>query len=331
MDQMFVLAGDVGGTKTNLGIYSHGEERPLALTVTEFESNDFVRLEDMLSSFLARGNTSFSAVCIAVAGPVRRGAAKVTNLPWTVETERISCALGRVKTKIINDLAATAKSVPFLEDEDILTIQEGYYDSAGPVGIIAPGTGLGMALAFKEAGTLATMASEGGHVDFAPTCELEIELLRAVSAQIGRVSLERLLSGAGLVRIYQFLASRSEQRGLPTGTTRVAAPTPRLIREAGLSGEDPIAARSLELFVSMLGSAAGNLALTGLTTGGMYFAGGLSPKILPHFGREALLRAFSAKGRFEDLMKDIPAHVILNERAPLLGAAVCAFETLRAT
>lgn len=330
MKKILVLAGDVGGTKTNLGVFSSGAERPVPEMIDTFASGDFGCIEDMLSEFISGKSPGLAAACVAVAGPVRYGRAKVTNLPWIVETEKVCKTVFGAKTTLINDLSATAKSIPFLEEGDIHTIQTGYHDSSGAVGIMAPGTGLGVALAVRSTGGLLPVPSEGGHVDFSPTNELETELLRWTMAELGRVSLERLLSGAGLVRIYRFLSQNSDILPVTPPAANHGRLDPQYIVETGIGGQDSCAARALEIFVSMLGTAAGNLALTGLTTGGLFLAGGLSPRILPHFGVAEFLNAFCAKGRFEALMKDIPVNMIMNEHAPLLGAAVCAFETLRA-
>lgn len=324
-----VLAGDIGGTKANLGLFSTGEGRPEPEALESFSSNAASGLEELLDRFLSRHPRSLSSACFGIAGPVKDGECRTTNLPWIVSETALKDRFGWEHARLVNDLAATVMGVPVLTESELAVINPGRRSRDGSIGVVAPGTGLGISLAVVERGRVHPMPSEGGHVDFAPRNDLETDLLRHLLKRWSHVSVERLASGPGLFTIYSWLR---EYRGYSepewlTAKIEFEDP-PQVITEAALTREDSLCMEALDLFVSIMGATAGNLALTGLTTGGIYLGGGIPPKILPKLRDGVFMEAFTAKGRFEGLMREIPVSVILNDRTALLGAARCALQAL---
>ncbi len=324
-----VLAGDIGGTKTNMGLFSLGEGRPQLEAAETYPSTDAGSFQDLVARFVSEHPAQVSRGCFGIAGPVRNGVSTTTNLPWTVSEQELMSRFGWERARLVNDLAATAMSIPVLEESELHVLNPGQPDPDGPIGVVAPGTGLGIGMAFIHGGHLVPIASEGGHVDFAPTNELQAELLKHMWKDLSHVSLERLGSGPGLYTIYRWLR---EYRNVPEPerlTKLIAESDPsQVVSESGLNGDDPVCAEALDMFVSIIGSAAGNLALTAVTSGGLFLAGGVSPKILPKLASARFMESFTGKGRFKGLLEDIPVRVITNEQAALLGAACCAFETI---
>jgi len=249
-----------------------------------------------------------------------------------VSERRISTRFKWPQVRLVNDLAATAKSLQFLWEAELSVINAGRPEPDGNVGIVAPGTGLGMALAVFREGTIHPMPSEGGHVDFAPRTALEIDLLRDHLAAWDHVSVERLISGPGLVAMHDWLR---KYRGSPAPRWLTdemeSGDSSAIISAAALEGKDDICVETIDLFVSMLGATAGNLALTGMTLGGMYLGGGIPPKILPKLTDGRFMESFTAKGRFREMLEAIPVRVILNDKAAVLGAACYAEEILRSS
>ncbi len=331
-----LLAGDIGGTKTNLAVYTPaagrlGEPR-LAQT---FPSAEYSSLEAIIQEFLRNLDAPIEYAAFGVAGPVVESTATITNLPWTMSEEQLSTTLRIPSVQLLNDLAATAYSVPYLTTEDLCTLNAGEPDPHGAVAIIAPGTGLGEAFTTVDAhGRYTVHPSEGGHSDFAPTTVEEIELLRYLLENRGRVreehqryahvSYERLCSGQGLPNIYDFLKHKGlvEPDWLEASLAGVSEPTP-IIVGAALDTSRPceICRATLALFVDILGAEAGNLALKVLATGGVYLGGGIPPRILSYLENGNFRTAFERKGRFGPLLSKMPVHVIRNPKAALLGAA----------
>jgi glucokinase len=331
-----LLAGDIGGTKTNLAVYATaagrlGEPR---LEKT-FASAEYPSLEAIIQKFLAEVDSPIDQAAFGVAGPVVEGTATITNLPWTMSEEQLSAALDIPSVELLNDLAATAYAVPYLTNGDVFTLNAGEPDSHGAVAIIAPGTGLGEAFITVDAhGGYSVHPSEGGHSDFAPTTGEEIELLRYFLDHRGpvrvehqryaHVSYERLCSGQGLPNIYAFLKYKGmvEPEWLAALLSGPGEPTP-IIVDAALDASRPceICQATLHLFVDILGAEAGNLALKVLATGGVYLGGGIPPRILPYLQNGRFRQAFRRKGRFAPLLSKMPVHVIKNPKAALLGAA----------
>jgi glucokinase len=316
-----ILAGDAGGTKTYLALFSpHGAALERG-DVRSYPSREFPSLESILKEFLGN-HRDVNLACIGVAGPVRSGRSRLTNLPWLVEEESIRRACGARRGFLINDLQATAFAVPFLEPERLAVLQEGEADPDGPVAVVAAGTGLGVAFLVRSGGDRLPFPSEGGHADFAPRDEREVKLMEVLRSRFGRVSAERVISGPGLHALYRFLR---EVEGIPE-TPEVDArlstgDPPRAIAEEGLSGRSAACREALRLFASLYGALAGNIALQIFATGGVVLGGGIAPAILPALSDGAFLDAFRAKGRFREFLTSVPVKVVLDDRAALLGAA----------
>jgi glucokinase len=328
--QSIVLAGDIGGTKTNLGLFRLGKKRPVPEVIETYPSGEAPNLSSIVEKFLGMHQVSISSACFGVAGPVKNGRCKTTNLPWDVSERKLKNRFGWDKVRLINDLTATSYAVPLLTGRELFSLNPGKKSKGGSIGLIAPGTGLGMALMVWRDGNYIPMPSEGGHSDFAPQNEAEVALWHYLHVRLGHVSVERVLSGPGLFITYcwlKFTGQGSEPAWL---AQRMNEDDPsKVISEAALVGKEPLCVKTLDLFVSILGATAGNLALTGLTMGGIYIGGGIAPKILPKLGEDLFMKAFVDKGRFTGLLRSIPVRVILNDKAALLGAAHCALEMER--
>ncbi len=310
-----ILAGDIGGTKTTLALCD--DTGAIQREATE-ASNDHASLEAVIAKF-APGEVT--AACFGVAGPVVDGAAKITNLPWVIAQSSLEKKL-HAKVTLLNDLQATALGMLVLPDSAWKTLQVGAPPEHGPdcrtIAVIAPGTGLGEALLFHDGRTYHALPSEGGHADFAPTTDEEIELLRFLRGRYGEhISNERVLSGNGIGDLYDFCRMEAGSDGAePLVTDRNAA-----ISKAGLAKTDPCAVRALELFAAILAGEAGNHALRGLALGGIVIGGGIPPKLLPVLESSAFLDRLTAKGRFHSWMRGLSVRVALEPRAALLGAA----------
>jgi len=316
-----ILAGDIGGTKTQLGLFEIERDSLSVIRKAVFPSQNYSGLDQIITEFLVDLEQTVTAACFGVAGPVIDGNCTTTNLPWVVNSSRLAGQLSLGTVTLLNDLEAIGYGVPLLEPHQICVLNEGEH-VPGNCGIIAAGTGLGEAGLFWDGERHIPSASEGGHVDFAPRDEIEIELLRFMFKKFDRVSVERIVSGPGLLLIYEFL--RDSGYGSESGTiaARFAEQDPSsVISAAALTGECPLSARALDLFTGMYGATAGNLALTLMATGGIYIAGGIAPKVIEKLQDGTFLRAFTDKGRFSALLSKIPVLVVLNDEVPLLGAA----------
>jgi glucokinase len=327
-----LIAGDIGGTKTLLGLYvpEAGARHPVAQA--QFHSADYATLNDIVREFIAQTKRPVEAACFDVAGPVIGGQAHLTNLPWVLDEKAMQQALGLKRVTLLNDLKAVAYAVPHLLPEDVHTINEGHADTHGPIAVVAPGTGLGEAFLVWDGDEYIACSSEGGHADFGPADDTQAALWHHVAARYGHVAYERVCSGSGLPNIYDFLRDTERAAELPTFAAALASAPDRtpLIVDAAL--QDPangLCAATLDLFVSILGAEAGNLALKVLATGGLYLGGGIPPRILPHLGDGRFMRAFVNKGRFADLLGKVPVKVITNQAA-LLGAALYGLDHLGA-
>jgi len=320
-----LLAGDVGGTKTDLAIVSGqmGPRSPLAEAT--FSSADYPNLDVLVGDFLTQADVRVERAVFGVAGPVVAGRATVTNLPWAVEEAQLRKNLGISEVHLLNDLTATAYAVPYLDPADLRTLSAGEPDQQGAIALIAPGTGLGEAFLTWDGTRYRAYSSEGGHADFAPSTPQQLELLGYLLTQFDHVSWERVCSGLGLPHIYAFLRESGyaeEPSWLTERLAQVSDPTPVII-DVALAPERTasICVAAVEMFVSLLGAEAGNLALKVLATGGVYVAGGIPPRILPLLEKSSFLDAFRSKGRMSDLLERVPVHVILNPKTALLGAA----------
>jgi len=321
---MVVLAGDIGGTKTILAAWSreHGLHNPIAEHT--FVSANYPDLESIVHEFLQKTDLRPERAAFGVAGPVIDGTAHITNLPWVMDEAKLRDAIGVSSVKLLNDLESVANAVPILGDDDFVKLNDVQPEANGPIGVIAPGTGLGEAFLLHVGGSYRAFPSEGGHNDFAPVNELEAELLRYLQRKFGRASYERVVSGIGIPNVYAFLrdgfyVQESEWVGEQLAATK--DPTPVIVTNALLDSPDLLCARTMDIFASVLAAKAGNLALTVMATGGIYFGGGIPPRISSFLQRESFMSTFRDKGRLSVLMERIPARMIVNNKSALLGAA----------
>lgn len=324
-----VLAGDVGGTKTNLAIYAvsaHGV--PTLVREASFPSQAYATLEAVVAEFLAAGGERVAAAAFGIAGPVLGGIVQVTNLPWRVEAEALSHGIGCPSVRLLNDLETTAYGALFADERDRLTLNAGT-PRPGNRAVIAAGTGLGEALIVWDGRRHHPTATEGGHVDFGPRDALEDGLLAFLRARGGRVTCERVLSGPGLHNIFTFLV---EGLGRPLGDdvrARLAREDPSaVIGQLGVAGTCPTCVEAVELFVRIYGAQAGNLALVAMAIGGVYVGGGIVTKLLPRITTGAFRAAFVDKAPHRALLERIPVYVLLNPKTSQLGAAHAAAELL---
>jgi len=328
MDNEFIiLAGDIGGTKTNLGLFVRGKTRPLLKIMETYSSREALKLENIIEQFLERHPVSISSACFGIAGPVVNGRCKTNNLPWDVSEAQIKGFFGWEKVRLINDLKATGLGIPLLNSRELVSLNSVKTRKEQNLGLIAPGTGLGMALLIYQEGHYLSVSSEGGHADFSPNNEDEVDLWQYLHKRLGHVSLERVASGPGLLNIYAWIKKSRRHNEPEWLARRIEKMDPaRVITEAAIKEKNPLCIEALNMFVSILGGVSGNLALTGMTTGGIYLGGGIPPKILSVLQEGLFMRAFTNKGRFKDLLEKVPVRVILNDRTALLGASLCALE-----
>jgi len=321
-----ILAGDVGGTKTNLGLFRRVGGKLVSSREENFPSQEFASLDAMIAEFLSRGRQKVDRAAVGVAGPVVGGRSHVVNLRWSVDARRLARSLGLGQAGLLNDLEANAWGIPELPPTKFLNLTPGLRSGPGNAALIAAGTGLGMAILFRDGDRFRPSATEGGHQEFAPRDDLEIELLRFMRRRHGRVSTERVVAGPGFSAIYQFLLDHGWGKESKLMRDRLAgADDPNdAISAAGLADEDPVARKALEIFVSLYGSAAGDLALVAKSTAGMFVGGGIAPKILPMLRTGEFLRSFKNKGRLSPLLESMPVKVILEPRTALIGAAAYA-------
>ena len=318
-----VFAGDIGGTKTNLALYSVHGDKLRSESMQTFPSKRYSGLVPVLQDFLGSAQPKIDAACFGIAGPVVDGKVKTPNVPWMVDSSELRRALKLDSVNLLNDLEAGAHGIFTLNNDEFCTLNEGTMRQSGNKALIAAGTGLGEAIMHDDGRHFHPLASEGGHADFAPRNELEIELLRYLFGRFGHVSYERVLSGPGLFNIYKFF---KENRGLEEPkwlTERFASgdDASAVVSKTALADEAEICVKSLELFVSLYGAEAGNLALRAKSLRGLYIGGGIAPKILAKLKDGAFMRAFVDKGRYTDLLAAIPVQVVLNDQAALRGAA----------
>jgi glucokinase len=316
-----LLAGDIGGTKINLALYSP-EGGPIPQVRATFKSARNASLEAVIKQFLDDTRLPVAKAVFGVAGPVVDGRSRITNLPWIISEATLQQDLGFQEVKLLNDLEATAHGIPHLPARDLFVLNDAPPQS-GTKGVIAPGTGLGEAILFFLQGRYHIIPSEGGHVDFAPTNLLEIRLLRQLLGKFGHVSYERVCSGSGLPSIYAYLKKQGFAEELPEmreALKHAADPTPVIVQRA-MAGDCELSIATLNTFVSVLGAEAGNLALKVMATGGIYLGGGIPPKILSKLKDGTFMASFVNKGRFAELLARIPVYVILNEETALFGAA----------
>ncbi len=318
-----ILAGDIGGTKVNLALFENHDGGLRAVNEAKFKSSEYSGLEAILSEYCGKEHPRLSCAGFGIAGPVKDGRCEVTNLPWVVDVKSLKRKLALEDVWLINDLAATACAVPFLAGGEVETLQAGSPVEDGRIAVIAAGTGLGEAFLIPTGdGRYQILDSEGGHCDFAPRTQTEAEMLHFLRSKFGRVSIERVLSGPGLHNVYQFIKEHHKLTEPEWLTKELAQGDPGVvITQAGLNKKFTACEQALEMFVSLYGAAAGNLALQFLAAGGVYVGGGIAPNILSLIKSGSFMDAFLSKGRFNTLLSQLPVQVILNEKAALMGAA----------
>jgi glucokinase len=320
-----ILAGDVGGTKVDLGLYdfTNGKLKPARDKV--FKAKDYPGLEVIVKEFL--GADKVTAACFGVPGPVRDGRLRLTNLPWTLDSRELSAGLDIQHVFLINDLEANGYGVAELAPEQIYTLSEGDPSQIGNRALIAAGTGLGEGMLIWNGRTHIPYPSEGGHCDYAPRNEDEIDLLRFLKEKYnGRVSFERVVAGMGLTSVYEFLREvrgMEEPAWLAKKIADVGDPN-AVITEMALSAKSEICEKALDMFVSAYGAESGNLALKVLSVGGLYVGGGIAPRIIEKLKDGTFMKAFTDKGRLSQLLINMPVRIILEPRAAQLGAAAYA-------
>lgn len=324
-----ILAGDIGGTKTNVALFeTNGRKLGSIVRLQTFPSARYDSLEAILSEFIGETEKNFSGACFGIAAPVIEGNAKTPNLTWTVSSASLARLLKVDCCGLINDLEATAHGIPALTDAQLLTLNTGDQKPDGHRALIAAGTGLGMAGLFYHEDHYHPIPSEGGHIDYAPRTAEEIELLRYLMKRFGgHVSYERVLSGPGLFNIYRFLrdtgyatepAWLAEQ--LQSGDKTAA------VSLAALANKSELAVKALDMFASAYGAMSGNLALLMMATGGLYVGGGIAPKLRDKLTCGTFMKAFTDKGRFSSVLASIPVHIILEDKTALFGAARAALD-----
>lgn len=339
-----LLTGDIGGTKTILRGVRTSESSMHTLYEKRYSSPDFADLVPMVQQFLAEaGEHSGESIvpekaCFAIAGPVVNNTVKLTNLTWSLDAKRLQEQLNIARISLINDFAAVGYGVLGLDEKDLYTLQPGKPDSTAPIAVIGAGTGLGQGFLVQQGDSYQVFGSEGGHADFAPRAELDFQLLKYLldKHDIQRVSVERVVSGQGIVSIYQFLRDRQitpespeiasvvkaweQQAGRSEKTVDPAA----AISKAAIEKSDRLSEQTMQIFVEAYGAEAGNLALKLLPYGGLYVAGGIAAKNLPLMQEGSFLRSFTSKGRMRSVLENVPVHIVLNQQVGLIGAAIAA-------
>ncbi len=320
-----ILAGDVGGTKANLAFYTLHNGKLELMVQKQFPSHDYANLHDLIAEFIEESRLQADHVCMAVAGPVVNGTCHATNLPWIIDAAILAQRLGFRQIELMNDLEANAHGIYELSEDDFVTINQGDKKIHGNVGVISAGTGLGEAGIIFEDRKMRPFASEGGHCDFAPSNQIQLELLQYLRKRLDHVSYERVLSGQGLQHIYEFL--RDENKFPEPAWLAESLKTndpPAVISESGLENQTEICSEALNIFTDIYGAEAGNLALKLMATGGIYIGGGIAPKMIKKLSEARFLESFIDKGRLRSVLLSIQIKVIMNDKTALLGAARCA-------
>jgi glucokinase len=318
-----LIAADVGGTHTRLGLFAPAGSRPRPISTREYDTQQFASFRHILALFVDEVSSGqVDAAAIGVAGPIVQQRARLTNVAWEVSAADVAAQLGTSRVRLLNDLEAMATAIPVLRADELETLQAGAHDPDGNAAVIAAGTGLGEAYLPRIDGRFRVLASEAGHTDFAARTERELALVRMLREDYGRASLEHVLSGPGLRNLHRFTH--------PVDRACIAVPDPSSdgaaaqMSQSGLQGRCPHCLEALTMFAEALGAEAGNLGLRGTATAGVYIGGGIAPRILPALRADGFLGAFLDKAPMHALVARMPVHVILNIDAGLLGAAVAA-------
>ncbi len=318
-----ILAGDIGGTSTRLAYFERRNDHLTSVAEHTYRSREHDTLQSAVMKFITEQNIRVQVACFGIAGPIRDRKVETPNLPWNIDATVLERELGIAHVSLINDLEANAYGLSELSDEDFATLAAGSGDSVGNRAVISAGTGLGEAGLYWDGKSHRPFPCEGGHCDFAPTTDLQIEMLQFLAKKFnGHVSMERVLSGPGLFNVYAFLrdTGKGKEESWLAEEMKVRDPS-ACVSTYGLLGKSPLCEQALDLFVEIYGAEAGNLALKLMALGGVYLGGGIAPKILAKLQHPRFMDAFKNKGRLGKLLDQIPVRVILNDKTALLGSA----------
>jgi glucokinase len=321
-----ILAGDIGGTNARLAFFDVTDGRFRLVSATVYPSREYSGLDQIVVKFVEAAKVRPDSACFGVAGPVRNGRVETSNLPWLIESKRLADELKINNALLINDLEANAWGIPLLEPTDVVSLNQVKGNPVGNQAVISAGTGLGEAGMYWDGTQHQVFACEGGHTDFAPRNQTEMDLLHYLQKRFGHVSYERAVSGPGLVNLFHFL--RDTGRGTEPdwlSEEMLHMDPAAAISKAGLEGKCALCEHTLDLFVSLYAAEAGNLALKLMATGGVYLGGGIAPKLLSKLAGPLFMQSFVSKGRMQTLMEAMPVRVITNDKTALLGAARCAW------
>jgi glucokinase len=317
-----ILAGDIGGTHARLALFDVLKGHLRLISASVFPSQEYAGLDEIVAQFVGSSKVHPDSACFGVAGPVRNGRVEASNLPWVIQSKRLADELKIKQAVLINDLEANAWGIPALERQDVVSLNQVKGVPVGNQAVIAAGTGLGEAVMYWDGIQHHVSACEGGHADFAPRNDLEMDLLVYLRARFGHVSYERIVSGPGLVNVFHFLRDTgrgTEPRWL--SDEMLHSDPAAAISRAALEGKCPLCEQALDLFVSIYGAEAGNLALKIMSIGGVYLGGGIAPQIVPKLSGPRFMEAFVCKGRMQPLLEAMPVKIITNDKTALLGAA----------
>jgi glucokinase len=318
-----ILAGDIGGTRTRLAAFETEGNRLQCVVEKTYPSQQHDGLSTILADFIKTEGIPVHSACVGVAGPVRGGRSKISNLPWIIDSRELAQQLKLSSVGLLNDLEAYAYGIDALESKDFVTLSEGAEDAEGNRAVISARTGLGMAGLYWDGFRHHPFACEGGHADFAPRNDLEMELLGYLQKKYGRISYERILSGPGIKNIYDFLRDthKSEEPEWLRKQMDMSPDPPALISQLALEGKAAICDQCLSIFVSVFGAETGNAALKFMSTGGIFIGGSIAAKIVPKMKDPVFMQSFLDKGRMEGLLKDMAVKIVLNDDCGIIGAA----------
>ena len=318
-----ILAGEIGATRTRLAAFETEGNRLSCVVEKDYASHDYPSLTEILPQFIRSEGIGVHSACFGVAGPVRSGRSKISNLPWTIDSGELAKLLKLPSVGLLNDLEAYAYGIDALESKDFIALSEGSEDAEGNRAVISAKTGLGVAGLFWDGFRHHPFPCEGGHADFAPRNELQMELLAYLLKKFGRVSTERILSGPGIKNIYDFFRDthKAEEPSALHDQMAAAPDAPALISQLAAQGKAPICEQTMLLFVSVFGAETGNCALHYMTTGGIFIGGSIAAKNVAKMKEPVFMESFLDKGRMAALLKDMPVKIILNDDCGLVGAA----------